>query len=525
MNSRQTFLESFSPRVDITQARVNGIGGNGRARGIEALTATMSPYSQYGNSIARTQEEVRHFSYWNYVAINLKARQASSPFPMLSYSASRQDQGGNAGRQSLQNSFLTESQRSWVRQSYGLIQSNQEDLKPLPESHPFYTLLCDPNPEDTWNEFAYEHFLFLDLTGLSYWWVVPNGIGLPSQIVVVPTQWVTPEYNRDGTVRQYNVTPQGSSYRLLEIPPEEMILSRKKSPHNKRDGYSGLSASGKWTDNVESIEDARRNSFSNGGNPDLLIKLGESYSDPDDGVIARIKEKFMRRFSGTKHYGEPQVVPPGIDIEKWSHAPKEMDFASTGDQARDNNLALHGTPKVLAGITTDVNRATVEGANIVFSQTQINPMLRHFAGTLTWLGGRFDPRIKVWFEDQTPKNAEQELREDQADFAMGALTPDERRQKRGRKPIGEPMYESGFLAAGLQPLSQELIDEAQERADEIAGMESGDAGDTEDDVEDDVEDSTKDDTEDKPAAKPKGDKSKPSVKGKQSLPAVQSIFG
>lgn len=450
-----TFLESFNPHAHISQSR-GGYGGPTVMTGGAGASALSATGSLFGTQAPAQQaaNQILKFTYWDYVAINLIAQTASEAFPMLSYQTTKPDMTGAGG---VSQSYAVGKHRDWIQQRYGWLQSAQDDLQTLPENHRLFELLNNPNPEDTWNEFAYEHFMFLDLTGRVYWWVIPDGFGLPAQMVVVPTQWIREDFDsRTGELYQYIITVDGSLQSSFTVPAKDIITAKLKSPKNKRDGHSPTGAAPLWSENVRNIEGSRHHSFKNGANPDLLVLLGERYSDPTDDVIARYKEKFMKRSSGVARAGEPMIVPPDITIDKWSHPPKDMDYLASGDQARDNNLALHGVPKVLAGITTDINRATVEGADVIFCAKKINPRLRHFAGTLTWLARRFDPRIRVWFQDCTPKNAQQELLEDQADFAMGALDPDERRQKRGRQPKGEASYESGYLAAGLSPLAEEL---------------------------------------------------------------------
>ncbi len=449
-----TFLESFEPHAHvspISQSR-GGYGGPGVMTGASALSATGSLFGSQAPA-QQAANQIQRFTYWDYVAINLVAQTASEVFPMLSYQTTRPAMTGGA----TQSFAISGARREWIQQHYGWLQSAQDDLNPLPENHRLHELFNNPNPDDTWNEFAYEHFMFLDLTGRVYWWVIPDGFGLPAQMVVVPTQWIREDFDsRTGELIQYIITVDGSLQSSFTVPAKDIIMSRLKSPKNKRDGYSPTGAAPLWSENVKNIEGSRYHSFKNGANPDLIIELGEKYADPTEDLLTRVKEKFMRRASGIAHVGEPLITPPDAKVNKWSNTPKEMAYLESGDQARDNNLALHGVPKVLAGITTDINRATVEGADVIFCAKKINPRLRHYAGTLTWLARRFDPRIKVWFQDCTPKNAAQELLEDQADFSMGAITPDERRQKRGRKPLGEPAYESGYLPAGLSPLAEEL---------------------------------------------------------------------
>lgn len=452
-------LDSFQPHA--IQA-ANWGTSRPRVGPVTQLAATMSPYTAQ-SSYGKTIEQLKHFTYWNYTAVDLIATRCSEHVPMLSYEVTSPS---DSKLMTEQSRFLSQDQRDWVRQYYNVCQSSQDDLDPLPKTHPLAKIIKRPNDEDTWGQFVYEHFLFLRLTGQVYWWKIPNGFGLPTQVAVIPTQWVRPDIDRDGFIYQYSVMPDGGSYKLLELPPEQVAYGMLKNPRNKRWGYSPLEAAPYWTTNAESIELSRNSSFSQGVNPDMLLELGESYSDPSDGVLERIKEKFLKRASGTRRAGEPLVMPPDIKATKWSNTPKDMDYGTTGDIARDSNLALHKVPKVLLGITTDINRNTIEGANVILAENVLNPSLAHFAGMLTFhLGQPYDPRIVCWYETVTPRNEQLELQQDIADFSMGALDPDEQRQKRGRKAKGELAYTSGYLPAGLHPISEEM---AQQAADQEA---------------------------------------------------------
>ncbi len=402
----------------------------------------------------RVQEQVRHYTYWNYVAIKRILDRASGQLPNIG----RVIRGGTAGRQR----HLSGPQRRWIQQHYhGYLQSALDDLEPVPQTHPLSQLLWHVNPEDTWSEFLAETLLFLNLTGRFYWWAIPNGlrsalpgINLPAQLWVIPTQWVSEFRTKSGQMRFYRVVPDGDMGRKEDIPPQDVIKGKWTSPMSKTMGHSPLSAAPMWVDNVESIEKSRWHSFRNGANPDWLVMLNESYAHPTEEVIDKIKQKFLQRSSGTHRAGEPIVVPPGVTLQPATNKPREMDYGTSGDATRDQSLALHGTPKTVAGITTDVNRATVEGANLIFCEVTINPQLRLVAGVLTEkLAPRYGADIRCWFDDCTPRDAVQELAEARFDAEIGALDPDERRIDRGREPKGEPAYQTGYLPAGKIPLS------------------------------------------------------------------------
>lgn len=177
-------------------------------------------------------------------------------------------------------------------------------------------------------------------------------------------------------------------------------------------------------------------------------------------------------------------IPNKAKVDRWSHAPKEMDFSESAAQNRDDILALWGANRAVCGIQQDIMRANFEGAMVAFCRMKMNPLLSLFAGILTEkLASRFDPRIRVWYRDVSPNDAAHELEEIKVDLSSGALTPNERRLQRGREPINEPAYETAYMGAGLVPLSEaarEALPEAEPLPDDDAPAKGSD--DDDDDV-------------------------------------------
>jgi phage portal protein BeeE len=416
------------------------------------------------------QEQVKHFTYWNYVAIKRIADRFSEPFPHVGFPVRR---SGGAQHQMM----IRGKQRQFMSQSYGSrwLQSHEHDLEPVADNHPMIELLHHVNGEDTWPEFAYETAVMWLLTGKFYWWVIPNSIatanspqGMPAELWVIPTQWVEPIYHpQTGELLRYDVTPDGNRARRWEIPPEQIVSGKFKSPKSKVDGWSALLAGAMWIDNVESIESSKWHSFKNGPNPSMLLEFdGEKYNDPSGDIVERIKEKFLARAAGVTRAGEPLLIPPGVTSKAWTRPPKEMDYQDSGAQVRDNNLALHGVPPVVAGITSDYTRATAEAANYVFCEVTLNPLFRQFAGILTEkIGPRFDDRIRCWYEDCRPANAEQTLKEMEFAFGSGARTPDEIRQWLGDEPFGSDPYTTGYVPSGFRPLNEDDLELEEEQDD------------------------------------------------------------
>lgn len=434
------FGDTFTPSVQRVPSfgdRVSVMGG--------------SPGGYGSPELARAADLVRQYNYWTYVALR----------PIC-------------------NVFAGQRPRIGVPKPGS--PANADEMEPVANDHPLRVLLEHVNEDDSWQEFAVETCQQWHLTGRFYWWMVPSGFGVPVELYVVPTAWVTPQYDRFGGIRYYDVrTEAGENW---EFPPEEILEGKFKSPLGKRSAFSPLCAAPGWQKGTAYIEKAREFAFKRGVNPDVMIELAESYGLPAKETLDRIENRFLNRVGGVENAGKPLFLPPGITAKPWSHTPKEMAFGESANQNRDDVLALWGTSKAVVGITEDVNRASFEGAMVAFCSMTINPLLDLFGGIMTEkLARRFDPRIRVWFDDCTPNDAENDLRQQQADFAMGALTPNERRQLRGREPILESPYETGWLPGGLVPLAEEsrqdMDDDPPPDDDDPDDYRDGDDGDGE----------------------------------------------
>lgn len=442
------FVDTYSPR---SSGGFMGQAASGYSASVAPLFVDQFAVDGTRRDWRKIDEQTRHYTYWNYVATNRICDYAGGLSPEVGVNRKKAGQVGKGNN-------LDPRQRAHLQRVYGWQKPVVDNLEPAPETHPLVTLLDDVNPEDAWSEFLFELLMDWRITGYFYIWAIPNGFGLPAELWIIPPHWITPKYSESGKLLHWRVVPDGDERRARDIPADQIIEGKRKNPRSKREAYSPLQAGSHWIDNVEQIEMSRRAGFANGVNPDIILQLGEQYSKPTEGELRKLKEKFMLRSANlVKRMGEPVISPPNVKVEKWSNTPREMAWTESAAQARDNNLALHGVPPVVAGVTSDYTRATAEAALVVFCEFTINPELRRLANILTEkLATRFDPRLVIWFPDCTPENAEFELKALEAHFKMGGVTSGEVRESAGREPIDGPLYETGWIPAGMSPLNEDL---------------------------------------------------------------------
>lgn len=484
--SRSDFFDTHKPRP-ISQQQVDGavaaLFGGTDSRFTGGLVGGLT-------SKRRKSEELGAYMLYNYLAVTRIAMKTSQQFPMTGIVTAATDESQQSSRrfrgkynQRTKRYSLSITEKMWLRRAYGnrIIQSvHEQEVEQLPATHPLIALFHHVNNVDWWESFAFEAFLFYQLTGEVFIWMVPSNFatrnspgGMPVELWVIPTDWVGLNYDKDsGRLKSYTVTPRGNEKRKRTIPAEQILHHKYKNPHDKNRGYSPSSAGGAWLDANEAIEESRIRTFDNAITPSVWLKITKDADiGPKDPILDKIKERWMQRAAGLKHHREPQVIPPGMEIDSSGNlTPKEMDYNNSAPEIRDNILALRGVNKFVAGFTESMNRAQVETALVHFCEIVINPELRMFAGALQErLASRFDSRIRVWFNDCTPESRELMLDEAKFLWSIGGLRPNEGRaifNQFGLAPVDDPDYDTGYLPGGLVPLggnpSMELPDEDED---------------------------------------------------------------
>lgn len=415
----------------------------------------------------------------NYLAVYRIALKFSQQFPMVgAVMPITPDRRQAVGIET--QGKLSLKQQDWIRRYYGgtIVMQNvgrNEEIELLESGHPLIDLLRMVNPIDWWGSFSFENAMYWRLMGEYFIWMAPSktpsairGVSQPAQLWSIPPQWVELKYAKSGKLVAYRITPGGDTRRRRDLPPEQVIHGMDKNPFSKQRGYSPSVAGGSWLDSAVAIEKSRIHAFENSVDPSLWLKITDDEMDPQDPVLDAVKEKIIQRMSGVTRHREPQIIPPGFELDDTGAIhPKEMDYSNSSAEARNNTLALHGVNKFIAGFTEDLNLAQVREAMTHFCEIVLNPMLRTYSSALQErLAPLYDERIRLWFGDCAPRNRELELQELALRADNGAATPNEIRQAFGDDVIQDPDYDTGYIGAGRVPLGQNPLDGLEDEGDE-----------------------------------------------------------
>lgn len=392
-------------------------------------------------------ELVVHYKHWSYIAINCIGNAIAGLEPNIAevYPA------GNDGA-AADEAILTKTARNFHRHSaieklhkHRYEKSLQtikphEKVVPVDDDHPLMRLVHRPNPVDTGWEMWFELILFLELTGNAYLWCPPNAAGYPCEFWVIPSHWVRPQPGKGRLIDYYMVTPllaPGGGL-TINIPPDEIIHFKWKSPVHKVDGYAAAIAGSEWIDSGESIDRARFFMMKNGCFALGALELGAEYVDPSDQDINRIYAKFLNRIQGEHRFGMPLILPPGAKYNPLMINPQEMAFVESANQIRDMQLALFKVPKEVAGLQDAGTEIAMYGPLRQFFMLTITPKLKYLAQVFTeFLCKRWSDTLRLWWDDPTPTSPEQLNKDITTDWACKATTSNEIRAIRGKEPFPE----------------------------------------------------------------------------------------
>lgn len=385
--------------------------------------------------------QVQQFRGWVYCAVRAIAEEVAGQPVQVAYRrdpdrAERDRKAGKGGK------YLAKRYRE---KALSRLQQHEE-LELVRFDHPARRLLDNPNPPDTYETFWQKLSINLNITGNGYIWVINNQLGYPMELWVLPSHWVwpvraTPEQAAQGQLLGgYEIRPYGvRSTSGMILPPDDVIHIMKPHPSTPYDGFSPLTAGAPWIDTANAQDESRYAGTKQGIWPGLILKLLPDVIDPDEPTLDRLRQRFRQHYQGPTRSGQPLVLSSGMDLLQATRSPAEMDWIQGSEQLRDMVLALFRVSKVIVGITTEVNRATMEAAQAGFAQWTIKPELRLVDGVLTEkLATRFSDDLVIFHHDPTPDDRAQLNLDLDLDMRWGIRTPNEARGVRGLEP-----YEHG----------------------------------------------------------------------------------
>lgn len=385
------------------------------------------------NEYKSTGEQLKAYLDWVYAAVSLIAQDAATVDLRLYVNRS-----GARNAQLLQRMVHHPKEvkhllkrtvpRSVIRNGVETV----VQLKALEEieSHQLLDLLYNPNPFMTKNEFLELTYQHLKLAGNSYWAVIRNGQGMPTQLWPIMPDRVEVVPDKENFIKGYAV----SVGRGTKVPfePDDIIHHRYMDPNSLYYGMGIVRAAARAIDTDSRAADYSRKFFINSARPDGVLETDKTL---DTTVFDRLKANWYDTYGSADNAHKVAVLEAGLQYKQINTTQKDMEYLEGRKFTRDQILGMFRMSKAMLGILEDANRANMEAAEYNYSKRIIKPDNTRLVDRITQdLAPQFDPKLIVGFTDPVPEDREYLLKEKKT-ATNTWRTVNETREEEGRDPI------------------------------------------------------------------------------------------
>jgi HK97 family phage portal protein len=330
------------------------------------------------------------------------------------------------------------------------------DIKEVVE-HPLLRLLGQCNAFHNKRELLELTEIYLDLSGNAYWYLRFNGVGIPEELYLLPSQYVQPDRDENFFVRKWLF---GQGMELREYSLDEIIHFKFANPADPYgEGVSPLR--GAWGRHEISAKELSYldNYLSNQGKPDAVLGIKDSISPIE---AERVAKEFGQRFKG-QGAGGILVLDGTMNLQPLNFPAKdlaELQLYSTLKTVICNAFSI---PPDIFELGTSSNRSTREAALYALAAQCLQPRLD---GIVQKLNDRlvpyFDDRLFFEADCIVPEDKDYDLQLEDMLLRNGAMLRQEARVRHNLEPQGwaaEPLLPSGVLpvSATVQPEEPEEV--------------------------------------------------------------------
>lgn len=249
---------------------------------------------------------------------------------------------------------------------------NGSDQRTEVVNHAALKLISNPNPYFTRFELFELDQLYLDLVGESYW-IIDRAAGLnfPTAIWSVRPDRMEPVPDPVNYLAGWIYTaPDGRE--KIPFRPDEIIQVKYPNP---LDPYRGIGPTQAVLTDIDSFRYAsewNRTFFINSARPDGVITVPGSW---DDTEFRQFEDRWRETHRGVSRASRVALLEGGATWTAASTSPKDMDFSNMRSDTRDVIREAYRIPKVMLGVSDDVNRANAQTGQEVYAAWNVVPRL------------------------------------------------------------------------------------------------------------------------------------------------------
>lgn len=301
--------------------------------------------------------------------------------------------------------------------------------------HAFLDLMQNVNPFMNALELRILTEAFQLLTGNAYWFLNKDGLGVPREIWIVPSQdmQIVPDKNK--FIKGYIYAPEGTD--PITFDPEEIVHFKYANPRDIFYGLSPLMAAAYQVDTEKYMGQYQASLFKNDARVSAVLESDQTINKPE---ADRIREQWKQYYGGYDKAGKIGILGKGLTYKNISLNAQELAFIQSKNINRDAILGIFRVPKSILGLVEDVNRANAEASDYTFAKRNLSPKLKCFVEKIN---EKIMPLYKqsgsnylfVKSANIVPANRELEILERTNRLDKGYSTINEEREKDGLEPV------------------------------------------------------------------------------------------
>lgn len=298
--------------------------------------------------------------------------------------------------------------------------------------HPALDLIYRVNPFQTKAQFFETTIINLKLVGEAFWFKVRNEQGQVVELWNLRPDYITIVKDPETFIKHYEFRKDDGTVTIFL--PEDIVHHKYPSPLDQYRGTSPLKAAAVRVDIEEYASIYQRDFFLNSARPDAVLQFEGNLSPEQKDEI---RDGWNNRYQGKGKSSKIGILEGGVKYQQLSISQREMDYIESMKFTRDDILVVFKTPKPIVAITDDVNRANAEAAKEVYMANTVKPELRRLVEQINemLIYPDFGDSFFLDFDDPTPENREQTIKEYESGLTQGYITRNEVRQREGLEPV------------------------------------------------------------------------------------------
>lgn len=310
--------------------------------------------------------------------------------------------------------------------------------------------------------------LHLLLVGEAFSVMDRNIVGAPVVRWPMPPTWVL-EVPIPGTSDLFHISPTNGGH-IVYLPAQDVIWQKEVDPLNPYERGSGIGRA--LSDELETDERAAQHisaTLANRAIPETIVS-GSKDAPLDDTSVARLKQIWQERFGGPRRAGQAFFSKVPIETHRMTQTFDEMKLNDLRAFEQDAMIYGFGISPEVIGKIVNSNRATIDGADYLFTKNVVLPRLEVRCATLNdQLAWQYGENVELCFE--SPVQEDKDFKAKVVKENQHAFTIDEVRAMAGEEPLPEGAGERFPMPL----MTQFGVHEAAPEPREIAAPPAGEA--------------------------------------------------